>query len=395
MARVDRRSWVEAALLGLALVAAAPPPAMAISIELNDVAADRVERQRKAAVGQLPLAGTPDLAHLPERLREAGVAAGAPVFLRVFKATSELELWMRKDDAFVLFATYPICHWSGTLGPKLREGDRQTPEGFYTITARQLHLAGRWPRSLNLGFPNVLDKAQARHGSYILVHGGCSSTGCFAMTNPVSDEIYRLTEAALKAGQEHVPVHVFPFRMTEENLAAHQESDWQPFWRNLKDGYDRFETMRRPPRVSVCEGKYHFESAGPGEVGEERPLAVCAATAAALEALEQSPPLAPNDPAFAWRQTVTLRESLAALRERARSGALAIPTRMSTLAARRGPGAPATPLALASTATTRSTYACSLTRASCRKFAALQERRVALGLPAAPRARTRTAARGR
>jgi murein L,D-transpeptidase YafK len=157
---------------------------------------------------------------------------------------------MRKDDAFVLFSTYPICRWSGTLGPKLREGDRQTPEGFYTITSRQLHLAGRWPRSLNLGFPNVLDRVQARHGSYILVHGGCSSTGCFAMTNPVSHEIYRLTEAALRAGQAHVPVHVFPFRMTEENLAAHQESDWQPFWRNLKEGYDSFETSRRP-RVSA------------------------------------------------------------------------------------------------------------------------------------------------
>jgi hypothetical protein len=311
----------------------------------------------------------------------------------VFKATSELELWMRKDDAFVLFATYPICHWSGTLGPKLREGDRQTPEGFYTITSRQLHLAGRWPRSLNLGFPNVLDRAQARHGSFILVHGGCSSTGCFAMTNPVSDEIYRITEAALRAGQEHVPVHVFPFRMTEANLAAHQESDWQSFWRNLKQGYDSFETARRPPRVSVCEGRYHFEDAGPGEVGAERPLAVCAATAAALEALEQSPPPAPSDPALSWRQAVTLRENLAALRERARSGALASPARMSTLAAR---GAPGMPRALAAKATRSSTYACSLTRASCRKFVALQERRVASGVPPPPpRARTRTAARGR
>jgi murein L,D-transpeptidase YafK len=287
MARLNRRSWARGVLFGLALLAAAPLPAAAVSIELDDVAADRIERQRNAAVGNLPLPGTPDLARLPERLQEAGVDAGAEVLLRVFKASSELELWMRKGDAFVLFATYPICHWSGTLGPKLREGDRQTPEGFYTITSRQLHLAGRWPRSLNLGFPNVLDKAQARHGSFILVHGGCSSTGCFAMTNPVSDEIYSLTAAALRAGQEHVPVHVFPFRMTEENLAAHQQSDWQPFWRNLKDGYDRFETTRRPPRVSVCEGRYHFDDAGPGEVGAESPLAVCAATAAALEALEQ------------------------------------------------------------------------------------------------------------
>jgi hypothetical protein len=137
--------------------------------------------------------------------------------------------------------------------------------------------------------------------------------------------------------------------MTEANLAAHQESDWQPFWRNLKQGYDSFETTGRPPRVSVCEGKYHFEEAGPGEVGAERPQSRAPRTAATLEALEQSPTPAPTDPALSWQQAARARENMAALRERARSRALALPTRLSALAVRRGTRVPATPPALATT----------------------------------------------
>src|SRR5690606_6041180 len=111
--------------------------AHALSIELKDVAPDRIERQRDAEAGRLPLPNTPDVERLEARLSDAGLKAGAPMLIRVFKASSELELWMEKGDRFVLFATYPICHWSGTLGPKLKEGDKQTPEGFYTITRRQ------------------------------------------------------------------------------------------------------------------------------------------------------------------------------------------------------------------------------------------------------------------
>ncbi len=82
--------------------------------------------------------------------------SGSPILMRIFKETSELEMWIEKGDRFVLFATYPICHWSGTLGPKLREGDKQTPEGFYTVNQRQLRRLGRWPRAINLGFPQRL-----------------------------------------------------------------------------------------------------------------------------------------------------------------------------------------------------------------------------------------------
>lgn len=252
-----------AALLALgAGIFSAADAARALTIELKDVAPDRIERQRAAEAGRLPLANTPDVGRLETRLAEAGLKSGAPILMRVFKASSELELWIEKDKRFVLFATYPICHWSGTLGPKLREGDKQTPEGFYTITQRQTRHLGRWRSAINLGFPNAFDRAQGRNGSFILMHGGCSSVGCFAMTNPVMSEIHDLTKAAIAAGQRHVPVHVFPFRMTERALAEHAESEWHPFWTTLKAGYDSFERTRQPPRISVCKRDYHIEDAG-------------------------------------------------------------------------------------------------------------------------------------
>lgn len=261
------RLWIAGRLaLGAGLLVAALSAsrgATAITIELRDVAADRIERQRAAVDGRLPLANTPDVGRLDTRLAEAGVKSGAPMLMRIFKETSELEIWLEKGDRFVLFATYPICHWSGTIGPKLREGDKQTPEGFYTITNRQMRHFGRWTRAINLGFPNAYDRAHDRDGSYILMHGGCSSVGCFAMTNPVIGEIYGLANAAIKNGQRHVPVHVFPFRMTDAALAAHASNPWHGFWSTLQEGSKSFERTGRPPRISVCEGQYRVDDAAP------------------------------------------------------------------------------------------------------------------------------------
>ncbi len=277
-------------------VALAATPAFAVSIELKDVAPDRVERQRAWANGRTPLPNTPDVGQTATRLTEKGMQLGASLLIRIFKSESELELWMEKDGRFELFATYPICHWSGTVGPKQREGDKQTPEGFYTITSRQLHHVGRWPKSLNLGFPNAYDQALNRDGSYILVHGGCSSVGCFAMTNPVISEVYELASAALRGGQRHIQAHVFPFRMTAANLAKNKTSEWSGFWANLSEGYDSFEKTRRPPRVSVCDNRYLFQddtTTGPLEAGGPSPLAVCGRTAAAIRARDKSALLVP------------------------------------------------------------------------------------------------------
>ncbi len=231
-------------------------PAFALSIELDDVAPDRIEHQRAFARGLLPGPAIPDPDTLKDRLAAQGLAEGAPILIRIFKAESELEVWMRKGDAFVLHGTYPVCHWTGSLGPKLREGDKQSPEGFYMVGRRQMRHRGRWREAFNLGFPNLHDKRLDRTGSYILVHGGCSSTGCYAMTEPAARVIHHLAAAALHGRQTSFQVHVFPFRMTDANMAAHAANPWADFWRDLKVGYDAFEATRLPPRIGVCGQRY-------------------------------------------------------------------------------------------------------------------------------------------
>jgi murein L,D-transpeptidase YafK len=208
----------------------------------------------------LALRGTPDLARLDERLSDQGLRLGAPAFIRIFKLESELELWLEKDGRFVRFATYPICLWSGRLGPKLASGDGQAPEGFYTVDKEQLNPNSRWHRAFNLGFPNAFDQAQGRTGSFLMIHGGCSSIGCYAMTNPIIDELWGIVMAALDGGEPRVPVHVFPFRMSEANVAARKAERWSGFWSDLKSGYDAFEKDHIPPVVSVCRGRYVVES---------------------------------------------------------------------------------------------------------------------------------------
>ena len=217
----------------------------------------RADYQARFRAGEA-LPGTPDLARLDERLAAHGVSMGVPVFLRIFKLESELEIWVEKDGRSVRFATYPICLWSGRLGPKLKEGDRQAPEGFYTVAAEQLNPNSRMHRSFSLGFPNLFDQAHGRTGSFLMVHGGCASIGCYAVTDPVVDEIWRFVTAALDQGQARFPVHVFPFRMTDRNVKARRGSQWDGFWADLKNGYDLFEQSRLPPVVSVCNGRYVF-----------------------------------------------------------------------------------------------------------------------------------------
>src|SRR5689334_4707206 len=97
-----------------------------------DGSAERLQRRQAAKEGRLllPLPGTPDTQTPLSRLASVGVSLGARTMIRVFKAESEFEIWVQKDGSYVHFATYPVCYWSGKLGPKLREGDRQTPEGF-------------------------------------------------------------------------------------------------------------------------------------------------------------------------------------------------------------------------------------------------------------------------
>ncbi len=384
--------------------------AHAVTIELKGAAPERIENQRMHAVGETTLPGTPDTATFGNRLQAAGQKVGNPILIRIFKAEAELELWMQKDaGVYERFATYPVCNWSGSLGPKLAEGDKQTPEGFYTITRRQLHRIGRWPRSLNLGFPNVYDKSLARTGSYILVHGGCSSVGCFAMTNPVIGEIYRLTQAAIIKGQKHVPVHVFPFRMTRANLNKHATSEWQGFWQNLKEGFDTFEETKVPPNVRVCDGRYHFDRIAPGEVGAPRPLKPCGETIAAVLALEQYYSLASSHPVLAkinFKTRMPMWTTAASHVPAHLSGAFEIyHDAMQTLAravaenAKHPPARRMRLRTLAQAARKSYRYRCNPSLASCRRYMALQRYRLEARIEAAssipPPQRIKTARSGR
>jgi murein L,D-transpeptidase YafK len=196
---------------------------------------------------------------LPTRLAAKGLRQGQPIFVRIFKQEAVLELWMEGDQGWRLFQSYPICRFSGRLGPKLKEGDRQAPEGFYQVARGQLNPNSRHHLSFNLGFPNEYDRAHGRTGSALMVHGGCLSVGCYAMTDPAVDDIYGLVAAALQNGQANVDVHAFPFRMNDDNMALNVKSRWIDFWRDLKAGYDLFETGRRIPAVKVADKRYIVE----------------------------------------------------------------------------------------------------------------------------------------
>lgn len=226
---------------------------------------DRAKHKSLHKAGK-PLPGTPDLARFEARLAEQGVRLGTPIHIRIYKLESEIEIWTEKNGRFERFATYPICMWSGRLGPKLKEGDRQAPEGFYTVDKDALNPNSRMHLSFNLGFPNAYDRDKGRTGSFLMVHGGCASIGCYAVTDRVVDEIWAFVTAALDDGQAHIPVHVFPFRMTERNLRLRRGDKWSGFWADLKKGNDLFEQGRVPPVVSVCEGRYVFEQGSLGTV---------------------------------------------------------------------------------------------------------------------------------
>jgi murein L,D-transpeptidase YafK len=187
-------------------------------------------------------------------------APAEPMLIRIYKKEAELEVWKRRTSGrYIRLKTFPICRWSGQLGPKQKEGDRQTPEGFYAVTAAQMNPKSKHYLSFDTGFPNAYDRAHGATGSALMVHGTCSSAGCFAMTDAGMAEIYALMREAFKGGQKAVQLQAYPFRMTAENLVQHRLDPNIAFWRQLKQGSDRFEAIREELVVSVTTGRYTFQ----------------------------------------------------------------------------------------------------------------------------------------
>jgi murein L,D-transpeptidase YafK len=195
-------------------------------------------------------------------MKEKGTTKEAPVLIRAYKKESELEIWkMQSDGRYALLKTYPICRWSGQLGPKAREGDRQVPEGFYSITPAQMKPNSSYYLAFNVGYPNAYDRALGHDGGSIMVHGICSSAGCFSMTDPQIGEIYAIVREGFSAGQREVQMQSYPFRMNAENMAKYRLDPNIGFWKQLKEGSDNFEVTKEEVSVGVCAQHYVFNAA--------------------------------------------------------------------------------------------------------------------------------------
>jgi murein L,D-transpeptidase YafK len=235
-------------VLCLALAAVLVQPSTAAAASPRESARSRAAEARVAP-------------RLEREMAAAGLRLGAPVFLRIVKTTRTLDLFAADAHGrYKLFRTYAICAFSGRLGPKLREGDGQAPEGVYLVRARQFNPTSAYHLSFDLGYPNAFDRAQRRTGSALMVHGNCVSIGCYAMGDPAIEVIWTAMAAALRAGQDAVPVHAFPFPMTPGNLAARADDPNFAFWSDLAPIWAAFERDARPPAVVVRNSRYALPS---------------------------------------------------------------------------------------------------------------------------------------
>ncbi len=220
--------------------------------------------------GGLGMAGSVRASHplSPEMLAlmdKKGVTKEAPVLIRTFKKEAEFEIWkMKADGRYALLRTYPMCRWSGQLGPKTREGDRQVPEGFYKITPSQMNPNSSYYLSFNVGYPNAYDRVWGHDGGSIMVHGACSSAGCFSMTDKQIDEIYAVARDGFSGGQQAIQMQSYPFHMTAENMAKYRSDPNIVFWKQLKEGSDHFEVTKQDVQVGVCARHYVFDATPAG-----------------------------------------------------------------------------------------------------------------------------------
>jgi murein L,D-transpeptidase YafK len=197
-------------------------------------------------------------------MQAKGMERSSPIMARIFKEEGKVEIWkQKKTGRYDMIASYDICKWSGKLGPKYIEGDRQAPEGFYTVRPAQMNPRSSYHLAFNIGYPNAFDRANGRTGSNLMVHGACSSSGCYAVTDEQIEQIYAFGRDAFRGGQTEFQIQAFPFRMTAQNMARYKDDPNYKFWTMLKEGYDHFEITKVPPKVDVCEKRYVFNRIAP------------------------------------------------------------------------------------------------------------------------------------
>jgi len=194
-------------------------------------------------------------------------SADLNILIVAYKSEAVLDLYAKsaKEGSYRKLVSYPVCAASGNLGPKRRQGDRQVPEGFYRID--RFNPVSNFLLSLGIDYPNAADRRKIRAadpGGDIFIHGSCVSIGCLAMTNAVIEEIYLYAVYARNSGQKTIPVYIFPFRMTLENMKKHEtiyrkQPELLDFWRNLKIGHDKFIEGGAALKVGVTQkGDYSF-----------------------------------------------------------------------------------------------------------------------------------------
>ena len=250
------RATVLRALVLTAAFAAALTPVTCLGENSNPLPTKATKLPAKATK-KLP----PELLSL---LRQKKMPIHSPILVRVFKEEAELEVWKQDTTGrFQILKTYPICRWSGDLGPKLWEGDRQTPEGFYRVTPELMNPHSNYYLAINIGYPNSFDKANNRDGSLLMIHGDCWSGGCYAMTDEQISEVYSLARDSFLGGRPSFQVQAYPFRLTPANLARHRNNPNLAFWKMLKIGNDHFETTHLEPKVNVCNRRYVFDAQSP------------------------------------------------------------------------------------------------------------------------------------
>jgi len=210
---------------------------------------------------------------LKKRFTDTGLAyPPKAIFLRAFKKEGSVELWGSASEggSYTLVSTYTICTTSGTLGPKRQTGDGQVPEGFYELD--QFNPQSSFFLSLHISYPNASDRILGSHrdpGGNIYLHGDCASIGCIPITDDGIKEVYWAAVLARSSGEQHIPLHIFPSRLTDaefKELAASHSS--QPgvvaFWVNIKQGFDYFEKNHRLPLITVAkDGRYLFSAETP------------------------------------------------------------------------------------------------------------------------------------
>jgi len=319
------------AFLGLLAIAATASAVEQARAQSLPVTLDGVSK----FLGRLAPSWGEDQKSIDALLAEKGMRLSAPIFIRIYKEESELEIWKLKDGRFQHFRTYPICAWSGGLGPKLKVGDKQTPEGFYTVSRAQMNPNSHYHLAFNIGFPNAYDSANGRTGSAVMVHGDCRSAGCFAMTDARIEEIYALAREAFAGGQAYFHVHAMPFRMTAANMASHRDSPWYPFWLRLKEGHDSFDATGKPPIVKVCGRQYMVNVSFSGLAADPGPSVPCPVYAkidpSRLPGIDGAPATMlaslgkPGAQSHPWPATATVDVPATPASEQASAAAMAMP----------------------------------------------------------------------